>query len=197
MSRARVGIVGAGTMGAGIAQVALEAGWGVTLHDPLSGATDKARSRIADGLGRRAIKVGEADADSVDAWVAGRLAGLRIAASVAAVATDAQLVLEAALEDPELKRSIFRELDAAADPGTLLASNTSALPIAKIAEATVGPERVVGLHFFNPAPILPLVEVVAAPRTAAEVVARASGFMEDWGKTPIRSADSPGFIVNR
>lgn len=197
MSRARVGIVGAGTMGAGIAQVALEGGWDVVLHDPLAGATDRARARIAEGLARRAIKVGEADADSVDDWVAGRLGGLRMAASLAALAAGSQLVIEAALEDLELKRGIFRELDAAADAGTILASNTSALPIARIAEATQRPERVVGLHFFNPAPVLPLVEVVAAPRTAEDAVARASGYVKGWGKTPIRSADSPGFIVNR
>jgi 3-hydroxybutyryl-CoA dehydrogenase len=197
MSRARVGIVGAGTMGVGIAQVALEGGWDVSLHDPLAGATDRARARIAEGLARRAIRVGEADADSVENWVAGRLSGLTMAGSLAALAADAQLVIEAALEDLELKRSIFGELDSAADIGTILASNTSALPIAKIAEATRRPERVVGLHFFNPAPVLPLVEVVGAPRTAEDVVSRASAFVEGWGKTPIRSADSPGFIVNR
>jgi 3-hydroxybutyryl-CoA dehydrogenase len=197
MSRARVGIVGAGTMGAGIAQVALEAGWDVSLHDPLAGATDRARARITDGLERRAMKVGAGDADSVDAWVAGRLEGLTAADSTAEVAADAQLVIEAALEDLELKRGIFRQLDATADPRTILASNTSALSIAKIAEATRRPERVVGLHFFNPAPLLPLVEVVAGPQTAEDVASRAAGFVEGWGKSPIRCADSPGFIVNR
>jgi 3-hydroxybutyryl-CoA dehydrogenase len=197
MSRARVGIVGAGTMGAGIAQVALEGGWDVALHDPLAGATERARARIAEGLARRAVKVGHADPDSVDEWVAGRLAGLSIAPTMDATAEDSQLVIEAALEDLELKRGLFRELDAAADPATILASNTSALSIAKIAEATRAPQRVLGLHFFNPAPLLPLVEVVAGPRTTDDAVARASGFVEGWGKTPIRSADSPGFIVNR
>jgi 3-hydroxybutyryl-CoA dehydrogenase len=197
MSRARVGIVGAGTMGAGIAQVALEGGWDVALHDPLAGATERARARIAEGLARRAVKVGHADPDSVDEWVAGRLAGLSIAPTMDATAEDSQLVIEAALEDLELKRGLFRELDAAADPATILASNTSALSIAKIAEATRAPQRVLGLHFFNPTPLLPLVEVVAGPRTTDDAVARASGFVEGWGKTPIRSADSPGFFVNR
>jgi len=196
MSRAKVGIVGAGTMGAGIAQVALEGGWDVVLHDPLAGATERGRARIADGLARRAAKLG-ADADGIDDWVAGRLSGLSVAGSLALLASDSQLVIEAALEDLELKRRIFGELDASADAGTILASNTSALSIGKIAEATRRPERVVGLHFFNPAPILPLVEVVAAAATAEDVVTRASGFVEGWGKTPIRSADSPGFIVNR
>ncbi|HEX8025849.1 MAG TPA: 3-hydroxyacyl-CoA dehydrogenase NAD-binding domain-containing protein [Candidatus Limnocylindrales bacterium] len=196
MSRAKVGIVGAGTMGAGIAQVALEGGWDVVLHDPQPGATARARSRIADGLARRAAKLG-ADADGIDDWVGGRLAGLSVVPSVAAIAAESQLVVEAALEDLELKRGIFRELDAAADAGTILASNTSALSIAKIAEATRRPERVVGLHFFNPAPVLPLVEVVATAATEDDVVSRAIGFVEGWGKTPIRCADSPGFIVNR
>jgi 3-hydroxybutyryl-CoA dehydrogenase len=194
--QARVGIVGAGTMGAGIAQVALEAGWAVVLHDPQAGATDRARARIADGLGRRAAKL-EADADAIDDWVAGRLASLSTVATIGGVARDAQLVVEAALEDLELKRGVFQELDAAADPSTILATNTSALSVGKVAEAARRPERIVGLHFFNPAPVLPLVEVVAAARTADDVVERATGFVEGWGKTAIRCSDSPGFIVNR
>jgi len=194
--RARVGIVGAGTMGAGIAQVALEGGWRVAIHDPVAGAAERARTRIADGLARRAAKL-EADADGIDDWVAGRLDGLQIAPSIQAAVADAQLVIEAALEDLELKRTVFRELDAAARQDTILATNTSALSVASIAEATRHPERVVGLHFFNPAPLLPLVEVVAARRTSEDVVARATSFVEGWDKTPIRCADSPGFIVNR
>jgi len=196
MSRARVGIVGAGTMGAGIAQVALEGDWTVSLTDPTPGAADAARARIADGLRRRAGKA-EPDPGARDRWVADRLRRLRLVGSAAETAGDAQLVIEAALEDLELKRGIFRDLDAAADAGTILASNTSALSIARIAEGTRRPERVVGLHFFNPAPVLPLVEVVAGPQTSEEVVSRAAGFVEGWGKSPIRCADSPGLIVNR
>jgi len=195
MSRARVGIVGAGTMGAGIAQVALEGDWTVSLTDPTPGAADAARARIADGLRRRAGKA-EPDPGARDRWVADRLGRLRLVGSAAETAGEAQLVIEAALEDLELKRGIFRDLDAAADAGTILASNTSALSIARIAEGTRRPERVVGLHFFNPAPVLPLVEVVAGPQTSEEVAARAAGFVEGWGKSPIRCADSPGFIVN-
>jgi len=196
MSRARVGIVGAGTMGAGIAQVALEGDWTVSLMDPTPGAADAARARIADGLRRRAGKA-EPDPGARDRWVADRLGRLRLVGSAAETAGDAQLVIEAALEDLELKRGIFRDLDAAADAGTILASNTSALSIARIAEGTRRPERVVGLHFFNPAPVLPLVEVVAGPQTSEDTASRAAGFVEGWGKSPIRCADSPGFIVNR
>ncbi len=191
-----MGIIGAGTMGAGIAQIALEGGWAVSITDSLPGAVERTRARIADGLALRATRR-EPDPSSRSAWAEERLARLSLAPSTAAAAEGAQLVIEAALEDLALKRSIFRELDAAADPGAILASNTSALSIGKIADATRRPDRVIGLHFFNPAPLLPLVEVVAAERTAEDVVARATAIIEGWDKTAIRSTDSPGFIVNR
>ncbi len=195
-SVAVLGIVGAGTMGAGIAQVALEGGWAVAITDAAPGATDRAISRITDGLRRRSAKA-VPDAGARGAWIDERLARLSVATSAAEVAADAHLVIEAALEDLELKQGIFRELDAAAEPETILATNTSALSIAKIAEATRRPERVIGLHFFNPAPLLPLVEVVATASAAADVVSRAIAIVESWDKTPIRCTDSPGFIVNR
>jgi 3-hydroxybutyryl-CoA dehydrogenase len=192
--RATVAIVGAGTMGAGIAQVAIEGGWNVVLHDSQAGATDRARERIRQGLARRAEKAGVADpAAAADQ----QLRHLRVAPSIPAAATEVQLVIEAALEDLDLKRSIFRELDAAASEEAILATNTSALSVSSIAEAAGAPERVVGLHFFNPAPVLPLVEVVAGRRTAAWAADRAAGIVEGWGKTAIRATDSPGFIVNR
>jgi 3-hydroxybutyryl-CoA dehydrogenase len=106
-------------------------------------------------------------------------------------------VIESALESLDLKQTIFRTLDAAAPPTTILATNTSALPIAEIAAGTASPARVVGLHFFNPAPLMALVEVVAGPLTAVEVADAAATLVERWGKTPVRSADAPGFIVNR
>jgi len=195
-SIAVLGVVGAGTMGAGIAQVALEGGWAVAITDAAPGATDRARDRIADGLRRRATKA-VPDPGARPAWIEERVGRLSVGSSAAAVATDAHLVIEAALEDLELKQSIFRELDAATAPETILATNTSALSVSRIAEATRRPERVLGLHFFNPAPLLPLVEVVATARTAEEVVARATAIVEGWDKTPIRCSDSPGFIVNR
>ncbi|HET7182301.1 MAG TPA: 3-hydroxyacyl-CoA dehydrogenase NAD-binding domain-containing protein [Candidatus Limnocylindrales bacterium] len=194
MDRARVGIVGAGTMGAGIAQVALEGGWAVALHDPVAGAVDKARVRIRDGLTRRAAKVAP---EAADGWVAERLARLGDARSLHELAATSQLVIEAALERLDLKHEIFTTLDDAADPGAILATNTSALAVSDIAEGTLHPDRIVGLHFFNPAPVLPLVEVVAGRRSADWAVERAAGIVETWGKTPIRVADVPGFIVNR
>lgn len=191
-----VGVVGAGTMGAGIAQLALEAGHEVLIHDVDEAAIECGRERIREGLARRAAKL-DLDADSIDDWVDGRLAGLRHAHSLDAVGGEAVIVIEAALEDLELKQTIFRALDAAAPPDAILATNTSALSVAAIAAATARPERVVGLHFFNPAPVMPLVEVVAPPAAEPAVVERAGALVAAWGKTAVRSADSPGFIVNR
>jgi 3-hydroxybutyryl-CoA dehydrogenase len=196
MDRAKVAIVGAGTMGAGIAQVALEAGWVVALTDAAPTALEAARTRIADGLRRRVARR-EKDAATRGRWLDEHLARLRSGGSAAQAASDANLVIEAALEELDLKRRIFRELDNAAPPETILATNTSALSVAKIAESTRRPERVLGLHFFNPAPLLPLVEVVAGPKTAEDVVARAVSIVEGWDKSAIRTTDSPGFIVNR
>ena len=189
-------IVGAGTMGAGIAQVALEGGWDVVLTDPRPGAVDAARTRIADGMARRAARA-VPDPAQRDGFIAAYLDRLRAAATPAAAAQGAQVVIEAALEDLDLKRAIFAELDEAADAATILATNTSALSVTNIAEAAGRPERVIGLHFFNPAPVLPLVEVVAGRRTAAWAAEQGAAIVEGWGKTAIRCADSPGFIVNR
>ncbi len=190
-----VGVVGAGAMGAGIAQVALEAGWEVVLHDVDDDAIERARARIRDGLARRAARL-ELDADSIDAWVDGRLANLREAHVLDTLGTEATLIIEAALEDLELKRTIFRALDVEAPPDVILATNTSALSIGAIAEATTHGDRVIGLHFFNPVPLMAL-EVVPGSLTSAAVIERATGIMRERGKTPVRSADSPGFIVNR
>jgi 3-hydroxybutyryl-CoA dehydrogenase len=193
-----IGIVGAGTMGAGIAQVALEHGHEVVIHDVDAAAIDRARSRVRDGLGRRAVRL-DLDADSIDAWVDGRLSLLRDAETLDAVAAQADVVIETAREDLELKRTVFRTLDAESARRTdvILATNTSALSVADIAGATARPERVIGLHFFNPAPVMALVEVVSHPAIDPTVVDRAVDLAERWGKTAVRCADSPGFIVNR
>jgi 3-hydroxybutyryl-CoA dehydrogenase len=192
-----LGIVGAGVMGAGIAQVALEAGWEVVLNDVDTDAIERATARVRDGLARRAAKL-DLDADSIDAWVDGRLAGLRHAHLLDGLATEASIIVEAALEDLELKRTIFRALDAEAAPDVILATNTSALPITEIARAAAThPERVIGLHFFNPVPLMGLVEVVPGEATSPAVVDAAEEIVREWGKTPVRSADRPGFIVNR
>ncbi len=191
-----IGVVGAGVMGSGIAQLALEAGHEVVLHDVDDDALDRGTDRIADGLARRAAKL-LADPDSIDDWVEGRISRLRRSDVLETLGDEADVVIEAALESLELKRTIFGTLDAVAEPGTILATNTSALSIGAIASATAHPERVVGLHFFNPAPVMRLVEVVAGPQTADVVAERAARLVEWWGRTPVRAADAPGFIVNR
>jgi 3-hydroxybutyryl-CoA dehydrogenase len=191
-----VGVVGAGTMGAGIAQLALEAGHEVLLHDVDEAAIERGRERIGEGLARRAARL-DLDPDSIDDWLDGRLAGLRDAHSLDALGGEAGVVLEAAVEDLELKRAIFRVLDAAAPPDVLLATNTSALSVGAIAAATGAPRRVIGLHFFNPAPVMRLVEVVAPEGAAEAAVERGTRLVESWGRTTVRTADAPGFIVNR
>lgn len=196
MPKELVGVVGAGTMGAGIAQLALENGHEVVLHDVDEEAIERGRGRIRDGLARRAAKL-ELDADSIDTWVDGRLANLREAETLATLGAEVDVAIEAAHEDLELKREIFRALDAAADPQSILATNTSALSVGAIAEVVRFPGRVVGLHFFNPAPVMALVEVVLGPATDPGLADRATTLVESWGKKAVRCTDSPGFIVNR
>jgi len=196
MTNGVVGVIGAGTMGAGIAQLALEAGHEVILHDVDEAAIDRGRAKVHDGLERRAARL-DLDADTIDDWVEGRYGRLRDGHSLDAVAAEADVAIEAALEDLELKRTLFRTLDAASSADTILATNTSALSIAAIAEATSHPERVVGLHFFNPAPVMRLVEVVSGPATSPAIAARATALVASWGREPVAVADSPGFIVNR
>jgi 3-hydroxybutyryl-CoA dehydrogenase len=183
-------------MGAGIAQVALEAGHEVVLYDVDEAALERGVERVWTGLGRRAAKL-DLDANSIDDWIEGRLANLRRALTLDAVASGADVAIEAALEDLALKRTIFGALDREAPSEAILATNTSALSVAEIAIATKRPDHVLGLHFFNPAPLMPLVEVVRAPQTDADSIERAVALMERWGKTPVVVADAPGFIVNR
>jgi 3-hydroxybutyryl-CoA dehydrogenase len=196
LDRPVIGVVGAGIMGSGIAQVALEAGHEVVIHDVDGAALGRARDRIADGLGRRAARALDGPA-GIDDWIALRMARLRETEVLEHLGDEADAVIEAALESLGLKHAIFHTLDGVASPTTILATNTSALPIAAIAAATTRPDRVVGLHFFNPAPLMALVEVVAGPLTDPGIAVEAVDLMRAWGKTTVRSADSPGFIVNR
>jgi 3-hydroxybutyryl-CoA dehydrogenase len=194
-----VGIVGAGTMGAGIAQVALAAGHGVRLHDVDPAAFERARTRIGDGLTKRAIRYG-LTTDAAAASTEQTLERLRRAEDLKTLAAGAGLVIEAALEDLATKRGIFEVLDRATLPAAILATNTSAISVAAIgAGVGVGAQasRVIGLHFFNPAPRMALVEVVRTPSTDPAVIDRAIELMRTWGKTPVVCTDSPGFIVNR
>ena len=186
-----VGVLGAGTMGAGIAQVAAEAGLEVLLHDPVAGATDRARERIAAHLARKVEKGQLTHPERAAAE--GRLGTSALLEGLAV----AELVIEAIPEDLDLKRDAFRRLDAAAVPTTILATNTSSLAVARIAAATTRPGRVVGMHFFNPVPLMALVEVIPGPMTESSVLDSVALLARLLGKTPVVSADTPGFIVNR
>ena len=170
----RVGVVGAGTMGAGIAQLACLGGYEATIQDPIPQALEAGAERVAESLAK-GVRREMWTAEEAEAAV-GRL---RTAEDVAGLA-GCDLVIEAAPEDLELKRRLFAELAEACGPGTILATNTSSLPVTAIATETPGPERVVGMHFFNPPALMKLVEVVERMR-----------------RTPIRAKDSPGFIANR
>ena len=186
-----IGVLGAGTMGAGIAQVAAEAGIEVLVHDPVDGATERAHDRIGGFLERKAEK-GQLDPNEA----ADALNRIRAVSSLEALA-GADLVVEAIPEDMELKRDAFRRLDAVTGADAILATNTSSLSVASIAAATTDPGRVLGMHFFNPVPLMALVEVIAGPMTRSEVVDSVALLARRLAKTPVVAADTPGFIVNR
>ena len=186
-----IGVIGAGTMGGGIAQLALEHGDEVVLYDALPDAPPRALARIR-GFWQRAVEKGGRTADEVEA-----LADRCHPATDLAALADCAWVVEAAPEDLALKQRLFRQLDGLVRPDAVLATNTSSLSITAIASAVQRPERVVGMHFFNPAPLLPLVEVVRGARTSEAVVQATVALAERWGKRPVVAQDTPGFIVNR
>ena len=185
-----VGIVGAGFMGSGIAESAARGGYDVILHEPDAAVLARSRSRIEQSLSRAAEagKLEGASAESV-------LARITPATELAAV-SGAQLIVEAVYEDAQVKAAVFRELDRLLPPEIPLASNTSSIPIARLAAATAHPERVLGIHFFSPVPVMRLVEVVISLDTASEIVERAERFVVAIGKQSIRTKDRSGFVVN-
>ena len=191
MEIGRVGVVGLGTMGAGIAQVCLQAGLEVVGREVSPELGEKARERIDHYLSR-GVEKGRLTQKERDA----ALDRLRLVTEIAELGS-CQLVIEAAFEDLEVKRELFGELERSVEPDTILATNTSALSVTEIAAATTSPERVVGMHFFNPAPVLPLVEVIRTAHTSDEVFHTAYAFAERIGKEPVACNDTPGFIVNR
>jgi 3-hydroxybutyryl-CoA dehydrogenase len=182
-----LGVVGAGTMGAGIAQLGCAAGYRTLLHDPLPEALEAGERRVRDGLERWAAK-GRADAAAADL--------LEAAASLDALA-GCELVIEAAPERPDLKRELFAQLSEACGPDTVLATNTSSIPVTSLAGAAARPENVVGMHFFNPPPLMELLEVIRADQTGDRALELARTAGEAMGKRVILAADGPGFLVNR
>jgi 3-hydroxybutyryl-CoA dehydrogenase len=187
-----VAVIGAGTMGHGIAQVAAAAGHTVKLTDARPEALDAARTRIADNLAG-AVHRGKMSREDADTAIG------RIAASpdMRSSVGDADIVIEAVAEDLALKHQVFAAIDAIAGVDAVLATNTSSLSIAAIADATTRPQRVVGMHFFNPVHIMKLVEVVIHERAEQTCVEAATTFARSLGKTPIVVRDSPGFASSR
>jgi 3-hydroxybutyryl-CoA dehydrogenase len=187
----KVGVVGLGTMGAGIAQVSVTAGHETVGREVSLELAERGRDRIAHFLGR-GVEKGRMTAEERDEAI-GRLSLTEDLGELA----DCDLVIEAVLEELPLKREVFAELDRVTRPDAILATNTSALAVGEIAAAAQHPERVVGMHFFNPAPVLPLVEIVRAEKSSDDAVRAAYDWAEAAGKKPVSCNDTPGFIVNR
>ena len=185
-------VIGAGTMGHGIAHVAAVAGIEVRLFDAIAGAAAAGISKLTKNIDK-GVELGKVAAADRDAAVA----RVRAADTIAAACADTDCVIEAVPEKLELKSEIFAAVDRAAPTGALLATNTSSLPIAKIAQSVRDPSRLVGMHFFNPVHVMKLVEVVRHAGAATDAVALAVGLAERFGKTPITVTDSPGFASSR
>ena len=191
MAVERIGVVGLGAMGSGIAQVAVEAGFEVVGREVTAELGEAAAGRIAHFLTRK-VEKGQRTQEECDAAVA-RLVTTTDLADLAGC----DLVIEAIVEELDPKRALFGELERICRAEAVLATNTSALSVTEIAAATSSPARVVGMHFFNPAPLMPLVEVVRAELSSEEAVATALGVVERLGKVAVPCHDTPGFVVNR
>jgi 3-hydroxybutyryl-CoA dehydrogenase len=186
VERERVLVVGAGQMGAGIAQVMAASGRRVFLHDAARGAVEKGLAGMRKSLERLAAKGGPQDPDEVLARV-----------EAVEDLVDADLMVEAVVEDAAVKQDVFRRADAVLGSEAVLASNTSSIPIASLAEVTGRPDLVIGMHFFNPVPVMDLVEVVRGPGTSDETVSAIVGLARELGKTAAEVNDFPGFVSNR
>ena len=182
----RVLVVGAGQMGGGIAQVMAASGRAVSLHDSVPGAAERALETMRRSLDKLAAKGAELDVDAVLARV-----------EPADELTAADLMVEAVVEDAAVKEDVFRRADETLPPEAILASNTSSIPISSLAGVTKRPDRVIGMHFFNPVPVMALVEIVRGRDTSDETVAAVTELARELGKTPAEANDFPGFVSNR
>ena len=187
----KLGVVGAGSMGSGIAQLAAMAGTDVVLADVNQTALDLAKAKLSEQLGKL-LEKGKIDASQLNA-IFGRL---HFTTELSAFA-DREIVIEAIVEDLDVKNQLFASIEAVVAPTTILASNTSSLSITAMAARLKKPDRFIGIHFFNPAPVMKLVEVVPAIQTDADVVDACMKQMEYWQKIAVKAKDSPGFIVNK
>jgi 3-hydroxybutyryl-CoA dehydrogenase len=188
----KIGVIGAGLMGSGIAQVAAQSGFEVTLMDVETRFVQKGLSTIEKNLQRMAEKgkMTAADAGAIRSRIKDTL-------SLAETAKDADVIIEAVIENMELKKAMYKELDGAAREATIFATNTSGLSITELASVTSRPDRFIGMHFFNPVPVMKLVEVIRGIATADQTVAVIKGLAEKMGKTGIEVQEAPGFVVNR
>jgi 3-hydroxybutyryl-CoA dehydrogenase len=187
----RVGVVGCGLMGSGIAEMAARSGFDVVVLEVDEGRSDAGRRKI-DGSLARGLRAGKLSDDDIVA----AQARLRFVTDLDELA-DREVVVEAIIEDEDAKKQVFTALDRVVeDPSAILASNTSSIPIMKLGMATSRPEQVIGIHFFNPVPVLKLVELVSSLLTSERTAERAAGFAESLGKHVIRSQDRAGFVVN-
>lgn len=187
----KVAVIGSGTMGSGIAQVAATAGCSVMLYDTNASALSRAKSSLEATLSKLVDK-GKID-ENEKARISGNIEYIDTLNSL----SDVSLIIEAIVENLEVKKTLFSQLEQIVPTDCILASNTSSLSIASIAAACKNPERVVGIHFFNPAPLMQLVEVVPAVQTSKEVLDKSVAIIKDWKKLPAVAKDTPGFIVNR
>lgn len=191
MSNREVGVIGAGTMGNGIAQVFAMAGYSVVMVDVERKFLDRGLATVRKSLAKL-VEKGKMAADAADA-VAARI----MTATEPAACANCWLVVEAATENVELKKQLFAQLDAACAQETILATNTSTISVTEIGAATKRPDKVIGMHFMNPVPLMQLVEVVRGLATAPAVVERVVEVAKELGKTPVVVNDSPGFVSNR
>ena len=191
----QVAVIGAGTMGSGIAQVAAAAGHPVVLADPFAGAVGRARDAHAKTMARE-VEKGRLTPVAADQLLS-RISYLTPAAGDFSAVAGAVLVIEAIVEELGVKQATFKGAEAVVGPDAVLATNTSSLSVTAIASACARPERVIGIHFFNPATVLPLVEIVPGVLTDPEVTSSSRALIDGWGKTTVVASDTPGFIVNR
>lgn len=187
----KVGVVGAGTMGSGIAQVLASKGIEVVILDISDEALSRGMKTITNSIGRF-VKKGEISEDESKA-IQSRIGTTKTTEDLG----DVDLVIEAVYEDMNVKKDTFKKLDASIGSDVIIATNTSSLPIVEIAVSTKRPDKIVGMHFFNPAPVMKLVEIIKTLATSDEVVQFAYDFAKFLGKEPVRTKDAPGFIVNR
>ena len=187
----KISVIGAGTMGAGIAQVAATAGWEVVVQDQQQEALDKAQARLGKVMDRL-VEKGKLTSEQATAI------GVRITYTSEVTAFENNdLVIEAIIENLEIKQKVFRQVEALVRPDTIIASNTSSLSLASIGSTLQNPSRFIGIHFFNPAPLMPLVEIIPAVQTSQDTVDQAKSWIDSWKKVTVLAKDTPGFIVNR